>query len=344
MNKAVAKKKKNISRGLYGGLIVAILVLVVVIVGLFMFFQSPERRLANGFANLVTADTIGVNGAIESDGSFGKMNAKIHATTDKKLVDAHVDATLAVGESGKATADMQVIVPEDGMVYAKVSEPKKLMDSLGDSFITSLFTEVPGLVLSEEAKSSFMGPLRQSLKESGERMEDTWIKVTQEQLRRSTGDAEASTDCYIDFARELKSNKKASDQLAGAYHKYSFIVIDDAKVKSEGTSEGYRVSLDQAKLKEFKDSVSDNEAVKKLGSCGLDILTLGASDSLRDQSVDVWVDRLNSNITRVKYDKSDGSDMSSVDLRFTYGGKVEVSQPNDSIGLLDALPSFLIVR
>lgn len=344
MDKAAAKNKKKTSRGLYGGLVVAVLVVVVIVVGLFMFFQSPERRLANGFANLITASSIGVEGNLESTGSFGKMNADIHAATNKKLVDAHVNATLAVGESGKAVADMQVIVPEDGIVYAKVKEPKKLMNSLGDSFVTSLFTEVPGLVLSEQAKSSFMGPLRDSLNESGERMEGTWIKVTQEQLRQSTGDAQVSTDCYIEFGRELKSNSKARKQLADAYHKYTFIVIDDATVKPEGTSQGYRVSLDQAKLKEFKDSVSDNEAVKKLDKCGLDILTLGASDDLRDQSVDIWVDRLTSDITRVKYSKSDTGNSSKVDLRFSYGVKVDVAQPNESIGLLDALPSFLIVR
>lgn len=344
MNKAEKKGKIKSRKGLYIGLVVALLVVIIVAVGLYLFLQSPERRLAKGFSNLVTASSIGVDGVMESNTPIGSFAFTIGAVTDKKQVQADVDMNLKVGESGEAKTNIEVIVPEDGVVYAKVKEPKTVMSELSESFFTSLYSETPGLILSEDLRNTLLTQIEASLNESAEKIDDKWIKVSQEQLRATTGDTEANTDCYIEFTRELDTNASARNNLASAYMKYQFIVIDDS-LESEGTSQGYRVSIDQAKLKEFKDSVSDNEAVKKLDGCGLNILTLGASDDLNDRSVDIWVDRFSNDITRIKYENVEGEDSSSsVDLKLKYGVKVDVQQPSESINLLDAMPSFFIAR
>lgn len=344
MNKAESKGKRKSRKGLYAGVAVALLVLVIVAIGLYLFLQSPERRLAKGFSNLVTAGSIGVDGVIENKTPMGSFVFTIDAVTNKKQAQADVGVNLKVGESGEASTNIEVIVPEDGVMYAKVNEPKTVMSELSESFFTSLYSDTPGLVLSEELRTTLLAQIKASLDESAEQIDGNWIKISQEQLRVTTGDAEANTDCYVEFARELDTNSRARNSLASAYMKYQFIIIDDS-LESEGTSQGYRVSIDQAKLKEFKDSVSDNEAVKKLDGCGLDILTLGASDDLNDRSVDIWVDRFSNNITRIAYEHTENEESSSnVNLELEYGVNVDVQQPSKSINLLDAMPSFFVAR
>ena len=344
MNKAESKTKKKSRKGLYSALIVGVLVLAVVVVGLYLFLQSPERRLAKGFAHLVTADSVGVNGTLENKSPLGSFAFTIDAVTNKSEVQADVGVNLRVGTSGQASTNLEVIVPEDGVVYAKVDEPKTLMTELSESFFATLYGDTPGFTLSEDLRNTLLGQIEASLNESAERIDGQWIKVSQEQLRKTTGDAEASTDCYVEFARELDSNSAARNELSSAYLKYQFIVIDDS-LEAEGTAQGYRVSIDQAKLKEFKDSVKENAAVKKLGSCGLDVLTLGASDNINDRSVDIWVDRFSGNITHIKYENSEGEgSTSSVDVELEYGVKVDVEKPSKSINLIDAMPDFFVAR
>lgn len=344
MTKADTASKRKSHKGLYGALAIGVLVVAVIAAGLYMFLQSPERRLANGFANLVTASSFGVDGTIKSTTPVGSFAFDIDAVTNKQQVSADVGVNVKVGESGEASTSLQVIVPDDGVVYAKVHDPKKLTKELSESFFTSLYTDTPGLTLSDGLRQTLIGQIEASLKESAERIDGQWIKVSEEQLRTTTGDAEANTDCYVAFARELDTNSSARNKLAAAYTKYRFIIIDDS-LESEGTAQGYRVSIDQAKFKEFQDSVRENEAVKKLDGCGLDILTLGASDNLNDRSVDIWADRFSGNITRIKYEHTENEDSSSdVDLRLRYGVKVDVQQPSKSINLLDAMPSFFVAR
>ena len=343
MEKTTTKKTKKANKNLFIALGSACVLLVIVVIGVLMFFRSPERQVANGFSNLVKAKSVGVEGTVKSSGSNGSYETTINAVTDKKTVDAQVafkyqgtGARNSVALSGKS----DVIVVEDGALYAKVDQPKKLMASFADSFVGAMLKSTGLASLTQAQQDMALAPLRNSLVDAGAKMEGKWLKISQPELRLLLGGGqETSSDCYVQFSHELENNSSARNELAGAYLKHQFVSIDDS-LPADGTSKGYRVSIDQTKLKEFKDAVASNGAVKKLGTCGQNILTLGAGDDLNDQSVDLWIDRFSGNITRVKYDKTTSDGDVAVDLHLSYGVAVNVTTPQDAIGLEKVLPSI----
>jgi hypothetical protein len=345
MEKTTSKRTKASNKNLFIALAVAVTLLVVVIVGILMFLQSPERQLANGFANLVKSDKIGVNGTINATSSNGSYETKIDAKTNKQVAEANLEFKYSGTNNGaKLSGETQVVVGDDGALYAKLDQPKKFMESFVDSFIKATVAGINANTLTPEQQAMALAPMRTTFVDAGQKMEGKWLKISQPELRVLLGGGtETNSDCYVQFSRELETNIGARNELASAYTKHQFMRIDDG-LESEGTSKGYRVSIDQAKLKEFKDSVKDNAAVKKLGSCGQDILTLGAADNLNNQSVDIWVDRFSSNITRIKYERVNSDGNSTVDLRFSYGVSVNAATPSDSINLDSVLPSLIPAR
>lgn len=338
MDKQTTKKKRTSNKGLFVALGVAVALLVIIVVGLVMFFQSPERQLATGFANLVKAKSVGVNGTISAVTENGTYATTIDAKTNKKLAGADIKFEYTGLRNSKLNGNFQTVVAEDGSLYVKINEAEKFMGSFASSFIGSMLSGPNGALTSEQQELA-LTPVRSILTDAGKKMEGKWLKVTQAEFRSLMGGTESGTDCYGEFSRKLESDSGARNSLAASYLKYQFIDVEK-KLEAEGTAQGYRVSIDQAKLKEFKDSVADNAAVKQLGACGQDILTLGASDSMNDQSVDIWIDRFSHTITRVKYDKAENGNTNAVDLKLSYDINVDVATPQDTTDLKAVLPAI----
>lgn len=323
MEKQAPKKKKTSNKGLFAALGVAVLLLAIIIVAVILFFQSPERQLASGFVNLVNAKTIGAKGTLTGTAGANTYTVDLDGTTDKKALQGAFNIKLKNQKGSSLDTKAQARVTQDGSLYIKLEQPEKFFDSYFNTLLA------PSLGGQQESAQSATNIIRSIFTDLGKKVEGKWIKVTDAQFK-ALSSGEAGTSCYTQFSQTLQNDAAARNSLAAAYQKHQFVNIDK-KLEAEGSSQGYRVTIDQAKLKEFKDSVADNAAVKKLGACGQDILTLGASDTLNDQTLDIWVERFSHNITRIKYEKAADSGASTVDLRLSYGVPVDVQTPSPVI-------------
>lgn len=341
MEKQVTKKKSTAKRnGLIAAAVVAALLVVIVILGLVMFFQSPEKKIADGLARLVTAKSIGVEGTISTTGASNTLTATIDGETDKKVGKADIGFEYTMSEDSKIDGKLETRIDQDGILYAKLDNAKKFMEEYSDTFLSDMLDRVGGGTLSAEQKQQYFAPMRENVVQIGEKLDGQWLKVTESDIRSFNESEEAGSDCYIAFSQKLQSDASARNNLASAYQKYRFISIDSS-LEDDEYGQGYTVSLDQAKLKDFKDAVADNAAVKELGSCGLDILTLGANDDLSDQSIDIWLNGLSSEITRIRYTKPGSSDTTTVDMKLSYDMDVKVETPENAASLSTVLPSVL---
>ena len=113
MDKQTTKKKRTSNKGLFVALGVAVALLVIIVVGLVMFFQSPERQLATGFANLVKAKSVGVNGTISAVTENGTYATTIDAKTNKKLAGADIKFEYTGLRNSKLNGNFQTVVAED---------------------------------------------------------------------------------------------------------------------------------------------------------------------------------------------------------------------------------------
>lgn len=340
MNKNISKKTTR-GRGLVVAVVVAVLLLVVVIVSSLMVMQSPEKQLASGFANFMTAKSIAVDGTVATSTANSKLTLSVAGVTDKKVADGQMKFDYATNTGLKLDGKVQLLVSQDKTMFAKIDQPKKLMES----YATVLIQSVPAFsagVATDAQRSAIETQLRSSFTSFGEKLDNKWVKISQDDLRKFGG-SNIGSDCYIAFAQKLNSDASARNQLANAYQKNRFFKITN-KLDPEGSSAGYRVGIDQAKLKDFKDSVATNEAVKQLGNCGLDILTLGASDELSDRTADIWIDRFSHAITHIKYSKTSDTDVSSdVDLKFSYDKSVQVTTPATTVNFDSLMPQGISI-
>lgn len=340
MDKPTTQQHTYSNRKKFIALGVAIAVLIVIVIGLLFVLQSPERQLANGFANFTKASSIGVNGTIAATsntgaGSGGTYTWKIDGKTNKEVATATAAVKYTDGSKTKLDGTIHAIVVDKNTIYLKVDDPAKFMGSFAEVVTTS----VPGGNVGSIKGVDIAGSIRTTMTQIGANMKDKWVKVSSDQFKSMFGGGSTSTSCYAKFADTLKTDTKARNELASAYTKYQFVNIDSS-LPAEGSSQGYRVTIDQAKLKEFRDSVGDNAAVKQLGECGESILTLGASDSLNDQTADIWVDRFSHDITHIKYDKVSATGSSTVDLHFDYDMSVSASAPEQVIDLQKVFPTL----
>lgn len=341
MDKPTATQRTHSNRKQFIALGIAVALLIVVIVGFMLVLQSPERQLASGFANFIKADSIAVKGTVSSSstsgiGGGGTFTWNVDAKTNKKVATATAELKYA-GKSGKSlNGTMQAIVVDQNTVYVKINDPAKFMSSFADVITNPTASSGAGAASSTAITDS----VRTMMQQIGTNMQDKWIKISSDQFKSMFGENTTGTDCYAKFADTIKSNSKARGDLAGAYAKHQFVKIN-SNLPADGASKGYRVTIDPAKLKEFRDSVAANEAVKQLGTCGDGILTLGAGDSLNDQSADIWVNRFSHEITRIKYDKLNSTGTSAADLRFDYNVGVTAEVPQQTIELQKVFPGFM---
>lgn len=329
MSKKITAKSKKINKHLLMAVIAAVIVLVGV-VALILFMQSPERMLARGFANLVRANTLGIDANI-STGTVGypTQSLKINGITDKKVARGQIELA-STSEMFKLNAKADVIMADDKAIYVKVSNPDQTIDSYKSS-ITDLISKYPQ-GLGEEQKQEMIANVGKQLDPVREKL-GSWIKFSQEDLK--TGVSNTGVHCYQNFLQSLSGDNDARKQLAEAYMRNNFFKVTD-KLGSEGASRGYKVQIDHTKLKEFRSAIASNDAVKKLDECGANLLTLGSTDSLSDHSIEVWVNRLSGKITRIK--QSAGAN--AADVKVSYGGRVDAAVPENSVPFKDVISNM----
>lgn len=337
MNKKSSKQAiKN--KGVTLATIAVIVLLVVVVVLGLLFMQSPEKQIASGFANLVDTKTLGVDGSVTSASSNVKTQISIAGVTDKRVADSRVLFSLQAGAAEKFGTKAQVIVADDGTPYAKVDDPRQLITAYG-KFVLGVIpvTSLKGLDATQ--RKAVEDGIAKNSALLADKLGNKWIKLDSNSL--AAGGGTGDLGCYVSFARKLEEDAGARKQLSGAFKKSQFFTVGK-KLDRDGAAQGYRVGIDQAKIKDFKDSVADNAAVKSLGSCGTDILTFGATDNINDQTADIWVDRLSSRITRIKYTKqqSEGSTV-AVDIKFSYDKSVQVVTPTDVVSMKELISGGL---
>lgn len=323
-------------QGLTIAVIVAVVVLVAVVAGLLMKMQSPDKQIAGGFANLVAADSIGLEGTF-TNGSANSVT--LTGVTDKKVAEARVQFAPAVKSETALSGAANVIIDDKGVMYLKFEQPEKLVERYMQTMTQAM--QGASLAGSPEEHQAMMKNISTGMTAVAKKLEDKWMK-----LASGTGgvpmDAtdSGSLSCFTKFTQKLGEDASARKQLAVAYTKHRFIIIKE-KLEKDGNAQGYRVGLDNKVFNEFQSSVAENEAVKQLDGCGgKKLLTLGGLDADNDRTMDIWVDRFSHRIMRVKY-TTPGDIEKKVDFKLSYDKPVKVTAPTEVI-TADELSKLMI--
>lgn len=171
------------------------------------------------------------------------------------------------------------------------------------------------------------------------KLQDQWVKVSVDELKKSSADAGKTYQCVLDAYKKHKDD--SAKPLLDAYKKHAFMT----KKEDLGTKNGrigYKLAFDTTKAKEFADSVKDTDLAKDLDACDSsteaeDVTSAMDSSSAGDVVTNVWIDQWSHELKRVEYSGAVGESTSKVTLNgnvdISYDQNVKTTAPSGSISL-----------
>lgn len=315
--KVANKKKKFIVAGIIAG---AILLLGGggVYATYALWYQNPEKVLADAVTNAIKAKTVTYKGTMTADSNDVKVAIEfdgVEAGLSSRDVNAKITLTTQGKEfklNGSALAD------KDGNIFFKVGNLKAVVDqTLGATGMASAFD---GLIA---------------------KIDNKWIRISADDLADFSKEASDAKKCATDVLKKLDTDKATRDEIATIYGKNKFIVIDSslpARSVAGVDSMGYKLSFNKTVAKSFVDAVNQTQLMKDLQKCD-DSFKLDADAITREPSsgttatFEVSVSRWSHEFTQLKAGATSKDGSGSATIEPLFNKDVKVVAPTDFLTL-----------
>lgn len=250
----------------HAGLIIGIVVLIVLVlggVGGFLFYQQhekTERVVADGIIKLLSAKELTANSTftiqntdeIKDDNDVESVNITLISSKNAKL-ESSLDATLELKLHGYDPLKVQAEAMEgENAIYFRIKDTGNL-----SSFIANVASE-DGYTENIDVKS-----IIESMFAS---VGDSWYEIPYDKIDE-TGRAKETMDCVREKTSKITEGENLS-QITSLYEEYAFISVDkDAKIEKVNGYKKYPLTIDEDKMDEFMDELSEKDFIKEIESC-----------------------------------------------------------------------------
>jgi hypothetical protein len=291
-------------------------------------YQNPEKVVTDALQGVITAKTMTSKGTLVYDQDGVKLSVAFNTKEDAVGAgEVGVDATIEV-EGNTFDVKASGIVDKDGILYFKITEVKKLVDTY--------FAEL-GVT-----DTSFLDDLIA-------KVEDKWVRISSDDLKDLGVDTDATQTCVSDAYAAFKTDVKQQDELTQLYEKNRFIIVGESlgsKTIESVDSIGYAVTLEEAKFKEFYKGIGDTQLGKKIAECNdsVDFSDTSIFDSETNgetTDIKVWASRFGHQLSELELSGKSEDDASiKIVLNPTSNGQVTVEAPSDFVMLKDLVQDF----
>lgn len=317
------KKRKWIPLAIAGG----ILVLLGGSASAYYFavYQNPDNVLYDAYSHIASAKAMQGKGTLTFD---------MPAMSGIKVKSIDYSGNFENNPSG-----MMDITAKMTLMSTDVSVGGKgMMLDTGD-----MYFQLSGLVEAFKAYAQGMGTTSSDISDSYyaslAKLQDQWVKVSVDELKKSSEDAGKAYQCAIDTYKKHKDDSAKS--LLEAYKKHAFMT----KKEDLGTKDGrigYKLAFDTTKAKEFADGVQDTALAQDLKACDSslqseDVDSAMDSSSAGDVVTNVWIDQWTHELKRIEYSGVIGDATSKISLNgavdVAYDQSVKTAAPSGTISL-----------
>lgn len=296
-------------------------------------YNKPENALMDGMAKLLSAEALQTSTTLTAQYEVtGAM-----AVPKLKQVKYNYDAN----RNPNAMTNVEVSLEYQGKDYT-IGGSGMLVDS-GDIY----FKIAPiGDTASSIYKSLSGESLPNSLVSKIKDLEDKWVKVSRDDIKSYSPEADKVYGCVLDTYKKYKDDKNVQKEMAKVYEANQFIKIE-GKPQVKGMLNGYNVTIDKDKFKAFTKAGEETTAAKELKKCDSSSqsssstdysgLTTTESSSLSDvtPTATIWVNQFSHVIEKVDFKLEDKSSSSpyTVDstTALTYDKNKKIDAPSDSM-------------
>ena len=289
--------------------------------------QNPDKVIYDAYTNLVTAKHVQLKGDVTID-MESMMGIKLKKISYDTKADSAPGAELdlkaeVVVMSSDLTVGGKGMFADNGDLYFQ-------LNGLKDSMQTIMKTAGS----SSELPAEYFTAL--------EKLENQWVKVTNEDLKKDNEDYAKAQQCVIDVAKKYKDSD--NKEFVEAYKNNSFIQKKEDLGYKDGNV-GYKLNFDEAKFKSFSKAIEDTPYMKDVQNCAKDVeegsSTSPSSDSTDkpkvddDSSVSVWIDQWNHKLKKVEYTTGGQSGDYKLEAKgvanIGYDESIKVQAPSDTI-------------
>ncbi len=338
-----SKNKKSLNKKVILSIVGVLLLIAGAVCAYFFWYQHPQKVITDAASNMLAANQSTISGYmnVNSAGDGVKQSSKIDFTLANvgNAGKGEVDVNLSAGDH-KIKAKAEAIFAENKNIYIKVTSLQNVVDAYIDVFLSSVESIYPAEQRAESV-AAMKNDIQARFNPLIDKIDDKWILVTPDDFKSTDKDANKLQTCMNELSTMLNEDKTATSEIRSAYSKNQFIKIDKELGSKDGAL-GYEVSVDETKLKAFKDATEGSKLVKKIKSC--------VGDNKKSQSVEVknenkssvdkievWVDRWSHNLRNVSVNgRQDDADMKT-DIKFDFTSPVKIDVPKETIPVKEVM-------
>ena len=187
------------------------------------------------------------------------------------------------------------------MLYARVSDFDKIVDSIIDASIERLLAESDDASeITDEEIAMVRLQVEQMFAPMSQKINNQWMRFPLEEMSQDNEEA----TCLLDTFKKLSTDSDVQRQMADIYSQNNFLVVSEEVGERDG-SVGYRVSFDSEQISSFADEVKSSDYGQQIIDCGsseLDEVESAQGDDIKDYNLVLWVNRASSTLTGVDID------------------------------------------
>lgn len=329
--------------------ITIIVLLAALAVPYFMWYQNPHKVVADGVMNALSAKTVKADGNFKYSDSTMNLEATVDGESDR--VSGLLNVKLAY--ENKVTkvsvnTDAEGVLASNGDLYVKIADSKGIISAITEAAIGSLQQKSQTADASPEAVAGYRALVTQIYQPLSKQVDNNWIKIPANTVNPFNNQANNTQQCLSEAGRLAQEDSQALKEVIDAYRTHEFLTIDNS-LGSNGSQVGYKVKISQQKASEFAAVFGKSKIGKKITSCVESGKALGGKEAdnkkpvqLEDTTVELWINRWNHEISRIKSEANGGA--ASVDVNTDFNTGVKIEPPKESKTLQDIIDGLAGAR
>lgn len=357
---AVDEEPKKSKKGRTVALVLALIFILLGVTGTVyaFWYQSPDKVLADGLVNAVTARSVRADGTVK----YVDEKQEFNLTFDSRG-DYDSGSTLSANfklKDKEANTEINLqgdtIFATNGDIYFRLVNIDKVYEQ---------FMEVTLNQMTERLEAGSEGQIPQEFIDAAhesfveryrpvvEKVENKWVKITPADLKRASVENGKLSECINKSFKEFSQDQNAITHLGTSYAQNRFLVIKESLGVKNG-SIGYVMDFDENVAKKFKDELVKNPIFKRVDECIKDasedsayVVPLSEQGWKKSDRTELWFDQWKHNITAIKTEVAQKKDNQTkkltAEIRPNFNIKFDVKMPSDSIPFTDILDDIRLL-
>lgn len=326
---APAKKNKK----LIGGIIAAVVAVLLIGGGVlgYMWYQNPEKMVADAFANAVKSESTTFNGTVTGTQEDAPQN--INVTFDGKSAGNRAEANAQVNLEGDditiAGNGSLVFAGDDGL-FVKVTNIRETLESM--------FESADG---SEEMVEMIV-----------DRLDDNWIKLDADSGEGMTREYEEQRQCVNNVMKSFTENHDQQKQLADVYKNNRLLMVEKTGAEAiDGVnSHKFEVSVNREQVQPFADAVKETDVAKAMNDCFEDDIFADLDKNLQemtqesmgdDTKLELWVSTWSHEFTQMRISGSSNGSTGDLTVQMKFNEEVNIETPADATPVQDIINDLM---